>query len=33
MKEQYMRDIVELLSRCNDIALLDLILKLLQKNT
>jgi len=32
MKEEYIQKIVELLERCNDIPLLDLILKLLQKS-
>ncbi len=32
MKEEYIQRIVELLQKCNDIPLLDLILKLLQKS-
>lgn len=32
MKESYIHHIIELLQNCNDIALLDLIVKLLQKN-
>lgn len=32
MKEQYIQQIVELLRQCDDVSLLDLILKLLQKN-
>lgn len=32
MKEDYIQRIVELLQNCNDIPLLDLILKLLQKS-
>lgn len=32
MKEDYVRLITELLNKCNDLSLLDLILKLLQKS-
>lgn len=32
MKEKYIEKIIELLRRCNDIPLLDLIFKLLQKS-
>lgn len=32
MKETIIKQIVELLNACNDIALLDLIMKLLQKS-
>lgn len=32
MKEEYIKLINELLKKCNDLALLDLILKLLQKS-
>jgi hypothetical protein len=32
MKENYITDITNLLSKCDDLALLDLILKLLQKS-
>lgn len=32
MKARYIRQIVQLLTKCNDISLLDLILKLLQKS-
>ena len=32
MKEEYMNKIIELLSKCNDIELLDLIHKLLQES-
>ena len=32
MKEQYIQQIVDLLHQCNDVSLLDLILKLLQKH-
>lgn len=32
MKEEYLAKISELLNQCNDISLLDLILKLLQKS-
>ena len=32
MKEQYIQQIVELIQQCDDVSLLDLILKLLQKN-
>lgn len=32
MKEHYIQQITELLQQCSDIPLLDLILKLLQKN-
>lgn len=31
MKDEYIKRITELLEQCNDISLLDLILKLLQK--
>lgn len=31
MKEKYIKQITELLNKCNDISLLDLILKILQK--
>ena len=31
MKEEYIKQITELLKKCNDISLLDLILKILQK--
>lgn len=31
MKEEYIKQITELLNKCNDISLLDLILKILQK--
>lgn len=33
MKQEYITAIVELLNQCNDISLLDLILKLLQKSS
>lgn len=33
MKEDYVRLITELLDKCNDLPLLDLIFKLLQKST
>lgn len=32
MKQEYITAIIELLNQCNDIELLDLILKLLQKS-
>jgi hypothetical protein len=32
MKEDYVHQITELINQCNDISLLDLILKLLQKS-
>lgn len=32
MKETYIKEIIKLLNKCNDIALLDLIMKLLQKS-
>ena len=32
MKETYIKEIIKLLNNCNDIALLDLILKLLRKS-
>jgi len=32
MKEQYIEKIVELLEKCNDISLLDLVYKLLNKS-
>ena len=32
MKETYIKEIIKLLNQCNDIALLDLIMKLLQKS-
>lgn len=32
MKENYIKEIIKLLNACNDIALLDLIMKLLQKS-
>lgn len=32
VKEHYIQQIIELLQQCNDIELLDLILKLLQKS-
>ena len=32
MKETYIKDIIKLLSKCNDISLLDLIKKLLKKS-
>lgn len=32
MKESYVNRIIELLNRCNDISLLDLIQKLLEKS-
>lgn len=32
MKEEYVKSIIELVQRCNDIALLDLVHKLLQKS-
>lgn len=31
MKEDYVRQIIELLNKCNDLSLLDLVLKILQK--
>lgn len=31
MKEEYIKQIIELLNQCDDIALIDLILQLLQK--
>lgn len=31
MKEDYVKQITELVNKCNDLSLLDLILKLLQK--
>ena len=31
MKEEYIKQIMELLNKCQEIALLDLILKILQK--
>ena len=31
MKEEYIKQITEQLNKCNDISLLDLILKMLQK--
>ena len=31
MKENYVAEIIELINHCNDISLLDLILKLLKK--
>lgn len=31
MKEEYIKQITEQLNKCNDISLLDLILKILQK--
>lgn len=31
MKEEYIKQITKLLNKCNDISLLDLILKILQK--
>ncbi len=32
MKEEYLAQIIELLQKCDDLSLLDLILKLLQKS-
>lgn len=32
MKETYIKEIIKLLNKCNDIALLDLIMKLLHKS-
>lgn len=32
MKDEYIRKIIDLLHKCNDISLLDLILRLLQKS-
>lgn len=32
MKEDYIKQIIELVNKCNDLSLLDLILKLLQKS-
>lgn len=32
MKEEYINQIIKLLNQCNDISLLDLITKLLQKS-
>lgn len=32
MKEDYVKQITELVNKCNDLSLLDLILKLLQKS-
>lgn len=33
MKEEYIRQITEIINNCNDLSLLDLILKILQKGT
>lgn len=33
MKEEYIKQITKLLNKCQDISLLDLILKILQKET
>lgn len=33
MKEEYVREITELLKSCNDISILDLIYQLLQKHS
>lgn len=33
MKEEYITKIIELLQKCNDIELLDLVFKLLHKST
>lgn len=32
MKEEYIKDIITLLDKCNDISILDLIFQLLQKH-
>jgi len=32
MKEDYVRQIIELINKCDDLSLLDLILKILQKS-